>query len=192
MGIGSPRIGDIRYLDISGPDGKPDGKISDLDRTVIGNPFPKISYGFNLTAGYRQFDCAVFFQGIGKVDRVIMDRPAVGGGITERMWDRYQEIFNPKGQYPGYGNVDYNSFPSSFWIRKASYVRLKNLELGYSFAPALLSKAHIERLRLFVMAQNLFTITDIKNYDPEKYASDSRNWTYPNASTLSVGINISL
>ena len=192
VGIGSPRIGDIHYLDISGQDGKPDGKISDSDRTVIGNPFPKITYGFNLTAGYRQFDFAAFFQGIGKVDRVIMDRPAVGGGITDRMWDRYNEAFNPNGQYPEFGSVDYNSLPSSFWIKKASYMRLKNIELGYSFAPSFISKASIERLRLFVSAQNLFTLTGIKNYDPEKYASDSRNWTYPNAKTISVGVNINL
>jgi hypothetical protein len=71
-------------------------------------------------------------------------------------------------------------------------VRLKNLELGYSFAPSFLSKAKIERLRIFVSSQNLLTITDIKNYDPEKYASDSRNWTYPNAKTFSLGVNIIL
>jgi hypothetical protein len=71
-------------------------------------------------------------------------------------------------------------------------MRLKNLELGYSFAPSFISKAKIERLRLFVSAQNLFTITDVKNYDPEKYASDTRNWTYPNARTISVGINVNL
>jgi len=192
VGFGSPAVGDIRYLDINGQDGKPDGKISDSDRKVIGNPFPKITYGFNLTTGYRQFDFAVFFQGIGQVDRVIMDLPTVGGGITERMWDRYHETSNRDGMYPKLGNLSYNSVPSSFWIRKASYMRVKNLELGYSFAPSFISKAKIERLRIFVSAQNLFTVTDIKNYDPEKYASDSRNWTYPNAKTISVGLNINL
>jgi len=188
VGIGSPHIGDIRYLDINGPD----GKISDADRTVIGNPFPKITYGLNLTAGYKRFDLAAFFQGIGQVDRVVMDYPTVGGGITERMWNRYQETFNPKGTYPALGNVSYNSLPSSFWIQDASYMRLKNLEFGYSFAPSVISKARIQALRIFISAQNMFTFSGIKNYDPEKSATDARNWTYPNAKTYSVGLNINL
>lgn len=192
VGFGSPRIGDIRFLDISGPDGKPDGEITDSDRTIIGNPFPKITYGLNLTAGYKNFDLSVFLQGVGKVDRIMMDYPTIGGGATEAMWNRYHETENPFGTYPGLGNVAYNSLPSSFWIKNASYLRMKNIELGYSFPKNWLSKAKIQGLRVYISAQNLFTITGIENYDPEKYATDSRNSTYPNAKTFSVGLNINL
>lgn len=192
VGIGSPRIGDIRYLDISGPDGVPDGKITDKDRTIIGNPFPKITYSLNLTAGYKHFDFSAFFQGIGNVDRIVMDYPSIGGGATKEMWNRYNASENPDGKYPSLGNSTYNALPSSFWIKSASYLRLKNLELGYSLPPAILSKAKIQGLRVFISAQNLITFTGIKNYDPEKYAADSRNWTYPNAKTFSVGLNINL
>jgi len=192
VAFGTPRIGDIRYKDISGPEGKPDGEITDHDRTVIGNPFPKISYSLNLNAGYKQFDFSAFFQGIGNVDRIVMDYPSIGGGATKEMWNRYHETENPWGAYPALGNQSYNALPSSFWVKNASYLRLKNIEFGYSFDPAMLSKIKIQRLRIFVSAQNLFTITDIKNYDPEKYSTDSRNWTYPNAKTYSVGLNINL
>ena len=192
VGIGSPSIGDIRYMDISGPDGVPDGEITDLDRTIIGNPFPEITYSLNLTAGYKRFDFSVFFQGIGNVDRIVMDYPSVGGGATKEMWNRYHATENPNGTYPTLGNSTYNSVPSSFWIKSASYLRLKNIELGYSVSPNSLTKAKIQGLRIFVSAQNLATFTGIKNYDPEKYAADSRNWTYPNAKTFSVGLNINL
>src|SRR5699024_10489188 len=107
-------------------DGKPDGEITDSDRTIIGNPFPKITYGLNLTAGYKNFDFSVFLQGVGKVDRIMMDYPTIGGGATAAMWNRYHETENPFGTYPGLGNVAYNSLPSSFWIKNASYLRMKN------------------------------------------------------------------
>lgn len=190
--LGDVHVGDVRFLDISGPDGKPDGEITDLDRTIIGNPFPKITYGLNLNAGYKNVDFSVFFQGVGNVDRIVMDYPTVGGGATETMWDRFHETENPNGAYPRLGNVAHNSLPSSFWMKSASYVRMKNIELGYSFSKTLLNKAKIQGLRVFVSAQNLFTFTSIDNYDPEKYATDSRNSTYPNAKTFSVGLNINL
>jgi TonB-linked SusC/RagA family outer membrane protein len=192
VSFGTPRIGDIKYEDISGPDGKPDGKITDDDRTVIGNPFPKITYGLNVGCAYRGFDFSVLFQGVGKVDRVMMDYPTIGGGATERMWDRYSESDNPTGTFPRLGNVSYNSLPSSFWIADASYLRMKNLELGYTINHDLLKKIRINTMRIYLSVQNLFTITDVKNYDPEKYSSDSNNATYPNAKTFSIGLNVNI
>lgn len=186
VAFGTPRLGDIHYLDLNG-----DNQITDADRQVIGNPFPKLTYGLNLSAGYRGFDFSMFWQGIGKCDRVFMDYPAIGGGATENMWDRYNAE-NPAGTYPALGNEAYNALPSSFWVKSASYCRLKNLEIGYSIPTSVLSKAHIRNLRVYFSAENLFTITNVDNYDPEKYSSDSRNSTYPNAKTYSFGLNITL
>lgn len=186
VAFGTPRLGDIRYLDLNG-----DNQITDADRQVIGNPFPKLTYGLNLSAGYRGFDFSMFWQGIGKCDRVFMDYPAIGGGATENMWDRYNAE-NPAGTYPALGNEAYNALPSSFWVKSASYCRLKNLEIGYSIPTSVLSKAHIRNLRVYFSAENLFTITNVDNYDPEKYSSDCRNSTYPNAKTYSFGLNITL
>lgn len=192
IGGGNLKVGDIRLKDISGPDGKPDGVIDTYDRTVIGNPFPKITYAMNFTAGYKRFDFAAFFQGIGKVDRIIMDFPKISGNVTTAMWDRYSPTENPNGAYPRLGNGDYNSQPSSFWIKDASYLRLKNLELGYTLPTQLIGKARLQYVRVFFSAQNLLTFTKIKNYDPEKYTTDTRGYAYPNAKTYSIGLNITL
>lgn len=192
IGGGNLKLGDVRYKDVSGPEGKQDGIVDTYDRTVIGNPFPDFTYGFNLSADYKGFDFAAFFQGISGVDRVVMEYPTISGNVTSVMWDRYSETANPSGNFPRLGNGDYNSQPSSFWLEDASYLRLKNIELGYSFNSKWINKIKLQRLRLYISAQNVFTITGIKNYDPEKYGSDTRGHAYPNAKTFSVGLNITL
>lgn len=192
IGGGGLKLGDVRYKDISGADGKPDGVIDTYDRTVIGNPFPDFTYGFGLNAGYKGFDFSAFFQGVAGVDRIVMDYPTISGNVTTIFLDRYSEKANPNGNFPRLGNGDYNSQPSSFWLKDASYLRLKNIELGYSFKSEWIRKARLERLRIYVSAQNLFTITGIDDYDPEKYGSDTRGHAYPNAKTFSFGLNITL
>lgn len=192
VGGGALKLGDIRYKDVSGPDGKPDGVVDTYDRTVIGNPFPDFTYGFGLNAAYKGFDLSAFFQGVAGVDRVVMDYPTISGNVTTVFLDRYSESANPNGNFPRLGNGDYNSRPSSFWLKDASYLRLKNIELGYSFKQEWIRKAKLERLRIYVSAQNILTITGIDDYDPEKYGSDTRGHAYPNAKTFSVGLNITL
>lgn len=187
VGFGSPKVGDIRYKDLDGND-----EITDADRTVIGNPFPKFTYGLNLTAAYKGIDFSLFFQGITKVNRIMMDRPTIGGGVTKEMWNRYNAESNPTGTYPELGNESYNSLPSSFWIKSAAYCRLKNLELGYTLPASMVAPLQIQNLRFYVSMQNILTLTNVKNYDPEKYAADSNNATYPNAKSVSFGLNITL
>lgn len=190
--IGSPHVGDLKYVDISGPEGVPDGKITDDDRTVIGNPFPKLSYGLNLTATYRNFDFAMFLQGVSGIDRVFLDFPTVEGGVTANKMNRYNAENNPSGTFPAMGNQAYNQMPSSYWVNDASYMRIKNLELGYTIPAKVLNKVKINSMRVYLSAQNLLTATKVKNYDPEKVATDANNATYPNSRTISVGVNISL
>ena len=190
--FGDVKPGDIRYKDVSGPEGKPDGVVDTYDRTVIGNPFPDFTYGFGLNAAYKGFDLSAFFQGVAGVDRIVMDYPTVSGNVTTAFLDRYSESANPNGNFPRLGNGDYNSQPSSFWLKDASYLRLKNIELGYSFKQEWIRKAKLERLRIYVSAQNILTITGIDDYDPEKYGTDTRGHAYPNAKTFSVGLNITL
>lgn len=192
VGGGALKLGDVRYKDVSGPEGKPDGVVDTYDRTVIGNPFPDFTYGFGLNAAYKGFDFSAFFQGVAGVDRIVMDYPTVSCNVTTAFLDRYSESANPNGNFPRLGNGDYNSQPSSFWLKDASYLRLKNIELGYSFKQEWIRKAKLERLRIYVSAQNILTITGIDDYDPEKYGTDTRGHAYPNAKTFSVGLNITL
>ncbi len=192
IGGGNLKLGDIRLKDISGKDGKPDGIIDTYDRTVIGNPFPDFTYGFGVNAGYKGFDFSAFFQGVAGIDRIVMDYPTISGNVTTAFLDRYSTTANPNGNFPRLGNGDYNSQPSSFWMKDASYLRLKNVELGYSFNPAWINKLKMERLRIYISAQNALTFSKIKDYDPEKYGSENRGYAYPNAKTFSVGLNITL
>lgn len=179
--IGTPRVGDIKYLDTNN-----DGEITDADRQIIGNPFPKLSYGLNLSASWRNLDVTMFFQGVSGIDRIFLDFPTVEGSATYDKLDRYNADSNPDGQFPAMGNQAYNQNPSSFWIKDASYLRLKNLEIGWNFPRAL------KGIRVYLSGQNLFTITKVKNYDPEKVATDANNATYPNAKSVSLGVNIKL
>lgn len=181
VAIGTARVGDIKYIDFD-----KDGTITDKDRTIIGNPFPKLTYGLNLGASWKQFDLSVFLQGIGGVDRIFLDYPTVEGGVTQAKLDRFHATNNPNGTFPAMGNQAYNSTPSSFWIKDASYCRIKNVELGYNLPHVL------KGIRLYVSGQNLFTFTKVQNFDPEKYASDRNNATYPNARIVTVGVNIKL
>lgn len=192
LGGGAVALGDVRIMDVSGPDGKPDGVIDTNDRVVIGNPFPDFTYGFGANAGYKGFDFQAFFQGIAGVDRVVMDFPTISGNVTTAFLDRYHPTANPTGNFPRLGNGNYNSLPSDYWLKDASYLRLKNIELGYSFNQSWVSKARIQRLRVYVSAQNLLTFTGIKDYDPEKFSADTRGHAYPNAKTVSLGLNITL
>ena len=185
--VGSVTPGDLKFADVDG-----NGKITDNDRTMIGNPTPDFTYGFGLNAAYKGFDLSAFFQGVAGVDRIVMDYPTVSGNVTTAFLDRYSESANPNGNFPRLGNGDYNSQPSSFWLKDASYLRLKNIELGYSFKQEWIRKAKLERLRIYVSAQNILTITGIDDYDPEKYGTDTRGHAYPNAKTFSVGLNITL
>ena len=179
--IGAPHVGDLKYADLDN-----DGEITDKDRQVIGNPFPEFTYGLNLTAAWRNLDVAVFFQGVAGIERIFLDFPTVEGGVTLDKMDRYHATANPNGKFPAMGNQAYNQVPSSFWIKDASYLRLKNLEIGYTFPHAL------KGIRVFFSGQNLFTLTKVTNFDPEKVAGDSNNATYPNARMYSLGLNIKL
>ncbi|MBP1637405.1 MAG: TonB dependent receptor [Bacteroidetes bacterium] len=186
IGGGNLKIGDIKLVNTND-----DKVIDDKDRTILGNPFPKLSYSLNLNAGYKGFDLSAFFQGIGGINRVIMDWPTVSGNVTTAMWDRYSDT-NPTGSFPRLGNGAYNAETSSFWIKDASYLRLKNLELGYSIDSKYLSKIKLQHIRVYISAQNVLTFTKIKDYDPEKYGDDTRGYAFPNAKTYSVGLNVTL
>lgn len=179
-----PKPGDIRYVDTDGS-----GNITSDDRVIIGNPFPKFSYGFNLGATWKNIDLSTFWQGVAGLKRYTWETTSdIRGNLTDRFLDRWSES-NPDGSMPRIGSENNNSY-SSFWMQDASYLRLKNLELGYTFRQSWLSKAAIENIRVYFTATNLFTITGLKHWDPEKYSSDARGDVHPGMRSYSFGINI--
>lgn len=179
-----PKLGDIMYADIND-----DANITPDDRTIVGNPFPKFSYGFNLGAGWKGFDLSTFWQGVSGINRYSWETTTdIRGNLTERWLDRYSAT-NTNGSMPILGNT-FNEQYSSFWLEKSDYLRLKNLEFGYTFPKSTLSALKISQLRLYFAATNLITFTPMKNWDPEKSSGDLRNLVHPNSRTYSFGINI--
>ncbi|WP_455640989.1 SusC/RagA family TonB-linked outer membrane protein [Parabacteroides sp.] len=181
----TPSLGDIMYEDLTG-----DGNITDDDRDIIGNPFPKMQYAFNLGFSWKNFDISMFWQGVGGVYRYNWDETIIsnGGNKTSRWLDRYSAD-NVNGSMPRLGNL-YNDKYSSFWLSKADYLRLKNLELGYTFKQQQLVRFGIQSIRLYLAGTNLLTFSSLDDYDPEKTGTDSRNDVHPNARTYSFGVNV--
>jgi len=168
--------GDILFQDISGKDGIPDGNVDDYDRTVIGNPLPKFTYGFNLSVSYKGFDLTAFLQGtygnkIFNANRVILE------GMT-RLFNAGPEVLNawtPQNTNTSQpraidGDPNKNSRVSDRWVEDGSYLRVKSLMLGYTVPAAILktfTKGTCKNLKFYVSAQNLLTFTKYKGYDPE-------------------------
>lgn len=181
----TPVLGDIMYEDISS-----DGDITDEDRDIIGNPFPKIQYSFNMGFSWKDFDITLFWQGVGGLNRYNWEQTTLsnGGNMTSRWLDRYTEN-NINASMPRVGGT-YNDRYSSFWLTKGDYLRLKNAEIGYTFHQAGLSKAGIKSIRVYLAGTNLLTFTSLDNFDPEKTSIDMRNDVHPNTQTYSLGVNV--
>jgi TonB-linked SusC/RagA family outer membrane protein len=188
--------GYIKYKDVSGPDGTPDGVIDAHDRTIIGNPAPRYEYSLNLNAEWKGFDLTLFFQGVGKRD-IFYDgygaRPFyVGRSMFRHQLDYWTED-NRNAAFPlllidGSG-ANPNNIISTFWVKSGAYARLKNVVLGYTVPSALTQKAKLGRARFYIAGQNLFTISNAyKGYDPEMAVSGGS--FYPVMKTFTCGVDI--
>lgn len=171
--------GDFKYKDIASFDAngkrilQPDGRIDEADKTFIGNPWPKMLYGLNLNAEYKGFDLTLFFQGVNGVDIYHATKCAERGFKGD--WNSTTDIFEawtpekPTG-HPRLTANDPNGNlrkHSSYFVEDGSYLKLRNLQIGYSLPNSLISKVSISKLRVYFNAQNLFTLTKYTGMDPE-------------------------
>lgn len=184
----SPRLnanvkpGDIRYRDISGPDGVPDGKISpEYDRKPLGGSLPRYIYGASIQMGYKNWDLGVTMQGVGKQNsRLTTDMiqplrenygtfPAI---IDGNSWSKYNTPEqNKAARYPRYTNTSAgnNYAMSDFWLVSGAYFRLKNINVGYSMPNSLVKKVHIQGVRLYASVSDLFSLHHFpRGWDPEQ------------------------
>lgn len=185
------RPGDIRYKDMSGPDGKPDGKITTDDITAIGNPStPQIIYGFSPSLRYKNFDVSLLFQGAAKRDFYLSVFAFDNSSSATLDALNYWSPTNPNAVYPRITTqpTSNNTQGSSWWIRNGNYLRLKTGEIGYTLSQAVLQKVKIKSLRVYLSGQNILTWSKIKNFDPEISANSGQY--YPQQKVISVGLNV--
>ncbi|QJW91010.1 SusC/RagA family TonB-linked outer membrane protein [Spirosoma taeanense] len=160
--------GDVRYVDTNG-----DGTINNDDRQIVGTPFPKLEYGANISLSYKSFDLTLFFQGVS--GNVLFNR--------SRNWtDRFDDVQNVRSDVtfwtgPGSSNTTPKpikgdqtlnpAFNTDRWVESGAYGRLRTAQLAYNFSSAMLNRLKMGSARVYVNAQNLFTITNYSGYNPD-------------------------
>lgn len=190
--IGNPGLGRIRYKDVNG-----DGVIDTNDQTWIGNPNPDFTYGFNIALKYKGFDLTMFWQGVQGID---VDVSAIkknsdfwslgdmNANRTTRLLGAWSPS-NPDSTIPAISMSDINNEArfSDYFIENGSYLKLRTLQLGYTFPKEMLSKIKMSNLRLYLSAQNLLTIksSNFTGMDPENPTTG-----YPIPLNLTFGLNV--
>ncbi|MVT09744.1 SusC/RagA family TonB-linked outer membrane protein [Chitinophaga tropicalis] len=191
-------VGRFRYQDTN-----KDGQITEADRTFIGNPNPDFSYGLNLELTYRNFDFTVFFYGVKGNEIWNQVRwwtdfyPSFAGAKSKTaLYDSWRpDHTNAKAPIQeNEGSFSTNTVPNSFLVENGSYLRAKNMMLGYTLPSSVLKRAGIERFRIYVQAANLFTITKYTGIDPEITGGTTNfgidEGAYPNQRQFLVGVNV--
>ena len=223
-------VGDLKYKDIN-----EDGKIDDQDRTDIGSPLPKFTFGWNNTFRYKNFDLNIFLNGsygnkvlnyslmngpsgglasmrsawVNQNNNAIKDRAQLAPIDPDKVYESgnwYDDITNvkvvnsgTKTPRPTLNDPNDNDRLSTRYIEDGSYLRIKNLTLGYTFPKKWMQKAHFDNIRVYCNIQNLYTFTKYSGYDPEVgastqdssgYAYGVDNGRYPSPTTYSFGVSL--
>ncbi len=219
-------VGDLKYKDISGPDGTPDGEIDSYDRTNIGSPMPDFTFGLNNTFSYKNFDLSVFINGSYGND--VMNYTAISLSNMKSTWTNQLAIVkdraileaintptegtnwwedvsnvrvsNPNTKIPRAITTDPNDNDriSDRYIEDGSFIRIKNITLGYNFPKRITQSIHLSDLRMYASIENLATFTKYKGFDPEVGASTQSanvfgldNGRYPSPQVFTFGLNVS-
>ncbi len=185
-------LGRIRWKDLNG-----DGKITEADQDWIYDPVPDFTYGFNIYLEYKNFDFTAFFQGVQGVDIIsdLKKETDIWAGLNigflnkgKRLLDAWSTT-NPDSDIPALSLSDNNNEKrvSSYWVENGSYLKLRTVQLGYNFSKSIASKLAMQRLRMYVSAQNLLTIKSgsFTGVDPE-----NPNYGYPIPLNITFGLNV--
>ncbi len=184
--------GDIRYKDLNS-----DGVIDDEDRTYIGNPNPDFIFALNNTFSYKGFDLNIFLQGvygndIYNANRIGNEGMAVAYNQSKATLNRWNgEGTSNSMPRAVFNDPNKNIRPSDRFIEDGSYLRVKNITLGYTLPSSLSKKLKMTKTRLYISGANLFTLTNYSGFDPEVGTSGIDLNTYPLTRTVSIGANIS-
>jgi TonB-linked SusC/RagA family outer membrane protein len=184
--------GDFKFQDLNN-----DGVIDDKDRVVLGNPNPKFTYGFNTNWSYKSFDLTIDLQGVAGVE-IYNANVGLRYGTENFSEDFFTKRWHGEGTsttYPSVnigGGMNYRS--NSFYVEDGSYLRLRNIQLGYTLPSALSNKIKMSKLRIYASAQNALNLFKYKGFNPEVGGSPTRagidNSVYPLYATYTLGINV--
>ncbi len=196
--FGEYMAGDIKYKDING-----DGIIDINDEVPIGYPTtPKIIYGFGMSSSYKNFDLSFFFQGSGQSSFFIdayNSSPfidtyggAIGNNALLTAWANDYWSENDRNLYASWPRlsdqvIDNNNRNSTWWLRDGTFLRLKSLEVGYTFSPSFLNKIKLKNARIYLTGTNLMTISRFKIWDVEM---GGNGLGYPIQQTTNIGLNL--
>jgi TonB-linked SusC/RagA family outer membrane protein len=189
------RPGDLKFVDVNG-----DQKIDNQDRTNIGDPFPGISYGLNFNSSYKNFDLSFSMQGTSGNDIMNIKKIDMNSGVgwynaPKDLMDRAWSSTNPSNDQFAINATNTNNLQISDWlVEDGSYLRMKNIQVGYTLPAAMMNKAKIQKIRIWAGAYNLFTITNYTGLDPEigstsPLSSGVDQGYYPVAKSYMIGVN---
>ena len=191
--------GDIKLIDVSGPDGVPDGEISsNYDRVFLGGSLPRYIFGGNIQLMYKNFDFSMVFQGVGKQNarmhpRMIQPLAENWGNFPTLIDSKYWSVYNTDAQnaaakYPrlSYNSQSNNYAMSDFWLFNGAYFRLKNITLGYNLPKHVTEKLFLQNVRLYGSVSDFLSINNYpKGWDPE-VAADG----YPITASFIFGVSV--
>ena len=199
----NPVPGDIKYKDISGPDGVPDGKVDpEFDRSVIGQTSPTYTYGARISASYKSFDFSLTIDGAGGMRRYLNDMAgrafANKSNVQEWMWENRwtNENPNPDAIYPrfylhGGGNSQPYSYISTYWAWDASYLKIRSAQIGYNMPESVTRALKVQKIRLYLSGRNLLCFDNFfDGWDPELNVQTGEGVHYPMSRTYILGLNV--
>jgi hypothetical protein len=186
-----PKAGNLKFEDRNN-----DGKLGFEDKTELGNTVPKLTYGLTSNLTFKGFDLNILFQGIAGVHVYTQNN------FTNINWEnqvtstRWRDAWTPENTGTDVPMIRVNStwdnYESSYWVHKLSYIKLKNIQLGYTVPANITSRIKLEKIYVYANAQNVFTIVNkgYEGYDPERNTFDSGYNQYPVPRIVSFGVNL--
>ncbi len=204
-GRDASRVGDVRFVDVSGPNGTPDGIINSFDRTVMGSPYPKFFYGMTNNFSYKNFTLSVSLQGVQGNDVLALSREQSANDRARFRQYAFMNNYWKSEADPGNGySVRPNDVPtgnfrgtySQRWLDDGSYLRINNIAFGYSLPETIAKKLTFSAIRLSFTANNPFLFTKYIGFNPDVSRTDSpltpgnERYDYPTAKSIIFGINL--